>query len=248
MARDSFTTATGATVPAVTADEMREIDRVAVDEVGLGLLQMMENAGRNLAAHARELRDGGSPGRDDESPVAILAGGGGNGGGGLCAARHLVNRDVPVEVVLDRDADELDGAAATQFGVLREMSVEVDGAEDALADAGLLVDAVIGYSLRGAPRGRTKELIEAIESQGEDGPPVLSLDVPSGYDATTGETPGVAVTPDRTVTLALPKTGLDAVPGDRYLADIGIPATAFDRAGVSYRSPFRDDYWVELTR
>lgn len=230
--------ATDETVPAVTADEMREIDRVAVEEVGLGLLQMMENAGRNLAAHARELRSA-------DDPVAVLAGGGGNGGGGLCGARHLVNRDVPVTVTLDRDPADLDGAAATQFGILREMGVEVADPERGLANAGLLVDSIIGYSLRGAPRGRAAELIDAANDAEAR---VLSLDVPSGYDATTGETPGAAVEPDRTVTLALPKTGLDAVPGDLYVADIGVPTTVYERVGVEYGSVFDESYSVELTR
>jgi NAD(P)H-hydrate epimerase len=239
MARDSFRTVDGTTVPAVTDDQMREIDRVAVEEVGLELLQMMENAGRNLAAHTWELRN-----EERDAPVTILAGGSGNGGGGLCAARHLLNWNVPVQILLDRDPGELDGAAATQFHVLREMGVEVGESDEALADAGLVVDALIGYSLRGPPRGRAKELIEAANDADA---PVLSLDVPSGYDATTGDVPGVGVSPARTLTLALPKTGLDAVPGDLYLTDIGIPATVYDRVGVEYDSPFRDDYWVELT-
>ena len=199
-----------------------------------------------------------------DAPVTILAGDGGNGG--LCAARHLVNRGVPVEVVLDRDPSELEGAAVTQFRILREMGVEVAGPKasdsngdvdsdpanalsDALAtasaSAGLIVDAIIGYSLRGAPRGRAKELIEAAN---DTDAPVLSLDVPSGYDATTGVVPGVGVSPARTLTLALPKTGLDAVPGNLYLADIGIPVTVYDRVGVEYDPPFRDDYWVELAK
>lgn len=253
MTSGHFETETETAVPAVTADQMREVDRVAVEEVGLGLLQMMENAGRSLADHARDLGP-------TDGPVAVLAGGGGNGGGGLCAARHLANRDVPVRAVLDRDADELTGAAETQFGILREMGVaiaEPDGgpmdgsvadtkpADETVADADLVIDAVIGYSLRGRPRGRAKNLIDAAADADA---PVLSLDVPSGYDATTGETPGAAVAPTRTMTLALPKTGLDAVPGDLFLADVGIPATVYERLGVEYESSFEDRYWVELTR
>jgi len=82
-ATPTFTTPAGRAVPAVTAAEMAEVDRVAVDEVGLRLLQMMENAGRTLAAQVRALADG---------PVTVLAGSGGNGGGGLAAARELANR------------------------------------------------------------------------------------------------------------------------------------------------------------
>jgi NAD(P)H-hydrate epimerase len=212
---------------------MREIDRVAVDEFGLALLSMMENAGRALAAHAREMADG---------PVTVLAGGGGNGGGGLAAARHLANRDVPVAVVLDREAEAFEGAAAAQLGVLQRADLPVGVGTDAVpADASLVVDALVGYSLDGPLRGTPRELVAAVQSSGV---PVLSLDVPSGVDATTGGTPGEAVTPERVLTLALPKTGLDAT-GELYLADIGIPAAVFRAAGVGYRNVFGED-WVRL--
>jgi NAD(P)H-hydrate epimerase len=76
--------------------------------------------------------------------------------------------------------------------------------------------------------------------------PTVSLDVPSGIDATAGETLRVAVTPDRTITLALPKMGLDAPTGAIYLADIGIPRTVYDRLGIEYQPPFGDGDWVRL--
>jgi NAD(P)H-hydrate epimerase len=217
-----FRTEGGIAVPAVTADQMREVDRIAVEDFGLGILQMMENAGRNLAQNAMEMLGG------ESGPVTILAGGGGNGGGGLCCARHLHNRGYEVHLVLDRDAGAMRGAAGTQ--VRRALVV---------------VDALIGYSLRGAPRGRAAELILACNRHGR----VLSLDVPSGLNATTGEAPGAVVQPERTLTLALPKTGLGGVPGDLYLADIGIPPEVYDRLGLPYQSPFLDaGYWTRLSR
>ncbi|MDZ7745839.1 MAG: NAD(P)H-hydrate epimerase [Halobacteriales archaeon] len=76
--------------------------------------------------------------------------------------------------------------------------------------------------------------------------PTISLDVPSGVDATTGESLGAAVVPDRTVTLALPKTGLDATTGSLYLADISIPSTVYDRLDIAYDRPFGDDDWIRL--
>ena len=102
MQPDAFQTTTGTSMTAVTTSEIVAVDRVAVDAFGISLLQMMENAGRNLAWHVRDTRT---------QPVTVLAGNGGNGGGGLCAARHLANRNIPTSVVLDRDPDELDGAA-----------------------------------------------------------------------------------------------------------------------------------------
>jgi NAD(P)H-hydrate epimerase len=216
---------------------MRDVDRVAVEDVGLQLLQMMENAGRILAWHVRDVR---------ESDVVVVAGNGGNGGGGLTCARHLANRDIPVRVVLDRPPAELSGAAAHQSHILDETNVPITSGVESLADANertTIVDALIGYGLSGDVRPPADEYIGWMS----DFPgSTVSLDVPSGIDATTGETRGEAVAPVRTVTLALPKTGLDAHTGELYLADIGIPRTVYDRLDIEYEPPFGDDDWVRL--
>lgn len=245
--RLTFATADGRAVPAVTAAEMAEVDRVAVDVVGLELLQMMEGAGRELAGFAIE-RAGGEPG---EAPFVVLAGGGGNGGGGLCAARHLANHGRPVVAVLDRPRPALEGAAAAQASLLEATAVEVrDDPEESLpGDPALVVDALVGYSLRGQPRGRVAELIAAANdtSAGTAAPPpVVSLDVPTGVDATTGDIPGAAVAADATLTLALPKTGLAAVEGDLALADIGIPAGVYERVGLPVPDVFDEGFRVPL--
>ena len=233
-----FQTATGKALTAVTASEMEAVDRVAVDEFGISLLQMMENAGRNLAWHICDTRTG---------PVIVLAGNGGNGGGGLCAARHLANRDIPISVVLDRHPDELDGAARTQYETLVAMDVRVDHGSDALVtqDIGTVVDALVGYGLNGPLRGTAGELVEYIN---ERDAAVVSLEIPSGMDATTGEQSGPCVEPDRVVTLALPKMGLSEVKTNLYLADIGIPAGIYESLDIQYSNPFDDSYWVALTR
>ena len=229
-------------VTAVTAAEMRDVDRVAVEEIGLNLPRMTEHAGRGLA-------DVVLSARPTDLPVTVLAGNGGNGGGGLACARHLANRDLLVRVVLDRPPAEINGVTAEQLRILKEMDVPIEWVvADADLDAaldGLVVDALIGYGLTGQPRGATAELIEAAGGAAET---VISLDAPSGTNATTGEAPGVAVEPDRTVTLALPKTGLAAVGGDLLLVDLSIPATVYDRLGIEYDSPFGNSFAVSLSR
>ncbi len=175
-----------------------------------------------------------------------MAGSGGNGGGGLCCARHLHNRGFKVCVVLDREAETLTGAARNQLDILAAAGLEpVDSspAEEAIWRSQIVVDALIGYGLRGAPKGRTAELIELCLQQAAR---VLSLDVPSGLNATTGEAPGPAISPDRTLTLALPKTGLRSVPGDLYLADIGIPPEVYHPLGISFEPFFERRYWIPL--
>jgi len=203
----------------LTREEMIEVDRVMIDELGIGLMQMMENAGRNLAQLAIE--------RYRPTSVSVCVGSGGNGGGGMVAARHLANRGVDVTVVPARSGDELSGVPKHQFDVLTRMELAVG---DFVRQADLLIDAVIGYSLRGAPTGRSAELIAAMNSAGA---PVLALDIPSGVDATTGETPGEHVNAEATLTLAAPKFGLNSTPGvgELFVADISVPPAVLARLG-----------------
>ena len=252
----AFHAPTGVPVTAVTAAEMREVDRVAVEETGVGVLQMMEHAGRGLALEAMGLL-GGDPSDSDgpratgntaapspAEPIVVLAGGGGNGGGGLCAARHLANRGVPVRVVLDRDPDGLGGPAATHLSILRSMPVDVEADSEVIADEtpSLVVDALVGYGIEGQLRGAAARLAAAAN---EASAPTLSLDVPSGLDATTGERPGPVVEPDALLTLALPKTGLAADPAP-VLADIGLPAAVYETLEIPYDSPFGRRFRVPL--
>ena len=109
--------------------------------------------------------------------------------------------------------------------------------------ADIVVDALIGYGLTGPVREPAESLIRAVNRHGA---PVVSLDVPSGVDATTGETLGDAVEPDRTVTLALPKTGLRNRVEPVFLADIGIPRAVYERLDIEYEGPFDRGFWVEL--
>jgi NAD(P)H-hydrate epimerase len=221
-----FVTESGIEVPAVTTDQMREIDRVAVEEVGPNLYQMMENGGRNLALMVLD-RLGE---RWASVPIVVLAGTGGNGGGGICAARHLANRGADVTVVIS-DPERLTPVPAEQLDVFRGTPGRLASIQELGGlETGLVVDAVIGYSLGGAPQGAVETMIEWA---GEGSAPVISLDVPSGVEATTGGTPGNFVEAIVTLTLALPKTGLDAgAVGELWLADLGITAEVYRRVGI----------------
>jgi len=240
----SFKTIDGTIVPTVTAEQMRRVDEVAVQEFGIDLLQMMENAGRNLARHAMDMLGSES----SKAPILIAAGAGGNGGGGLCCARHLHNRGCSVVILLDRDPDLFQGVPKRQLHILETAGIKpisLERGEELFQSAGLLIDALIGYSLRGAPRDVASRLIEGMCRSGN---PVLSLDIPSGTDATTGEIPGQVVRPSRTLTLALPKRGLSETPGDLYLADIGLPPELFRNVGISFPQIFRNNDTVRLFR
>lgn len=238
MEESAFETTDGLHVTAVTAEEMRAVDRVAVEDVGIELLGMMENAGRTLAGQVSQIGD---------EPVLVAAGNGGNGGGGLACARHLANRGVAVDVVLDREPGELSGAAATQYGILDETDVPVTVGPERGPDSApsVVVDALIGYGLGGTVREPAASLIHELNGLGAS---MVSLDVPSGVDATTGDAHGAAINPDRILTLALPKTGLVKRDEPLVLADISIPATVYDRLDIAYEKPFTPDSWTRRLR
>jgi NAD(P)H-hydrate epimerase len=221
-----FVTEHGVEVPAVDSDQMRKVDRIAVEETGPNLYQMMENAGRNLASLAIEVL--GKAWR--EAKILVLAGSGGNGGGGICAARHLANRKKGVALCLARDS-ALQSVPAFQRRVLQSTSaIEIPFDQITKEQPDLVLDALIGYGLKAAPAGRVAELIKWTRSSGAS---VLALDIPSGVDATSGHAPGVFVDAGWTLTLALPKTGLiPQLSGELYLGDIGIPEAVYSRIGI----------------
>jgi len=207
-----------------------------IDDFKIELIQMMENAGRNLAHLARTRFLGGDP---RERRVIVLAGSGGNGGGALVAARRLHNWGGTVVVVLAQPAAAMTAVPAHQLDILRRMGVPIL-ATPSVADfppADVVLDGLIGYSLKGAPQGVVAELIRWANGQRA---PVLALDVPSGIDAATGAVYDPAIRATATMTLALPKEGLDGPAmqthvGELYLADISVPTGLYARAPLNIR-------------
>jgi NAD(P)H-hydrate epimerase len=211
-------------------------------------VQMMENAGRNLAHLARERFLGGDP---RGKRVIVLAGTGGNGGGGLVAARRLHNWGAQVAVSLAKPATDYRGVPAQQLGILQLMGTALlETGADLPQTCELILDALIGYSLSGAPCGETATLIQWANEQDA---PILSLDTPSGLDTTSGQAYPPIIRAAATLTLALPKTGLlvpDAVPyvGDLYLADISIPPGLYASLGISIPFLFAEDDIIPIPR
>ncbi|MGB1251438.1 MAG: NAD(P)H-hydrate epimerase [Candidatus Promineifilaceae bacterium] len=211
-------------VPFVDMEQMIEVDRAMMFDYKIELIQMMENAGRNLAHLARvRFLDGDPRGKR----VVVLAGTGGNGGGALVCARRLHNWGADVQVVVTKSAENFNPIPAHQLDVIQRMGVRVevsDSAEYPLTPD-LIVDGVIGYSLRGNPRGSAGAMIAWAN---QTSTPILALDAPSGVDTTTGQVFDPAIQATATMTLALPKQGLlsntvASQIGELYLADISVP-------------------------
>ena len=213
-------------LPTLSTEEMVEVDRLMIETYDIQLIQMMENAGRNLADLAQAMLAGEAL----ERPVLLLAGRGGNGGGGLVAARHLANRGADVQVILSRPMEDFRGVPAHQLDILLNMGVSVTTAGDGweLPSADLIIDALIGYGLSGAPRGTTAGLIQLANSHPAA---ILALDAPSGLDAGGGKAYHPHIRAAATLTLALPKSGLYAAPeatGALFLADISAPPALYE--------------------
>ncbi len=191
-------------VPSLTTEQMIEVDRAMMQDMRIELIQMMENAGRNLAHLARvRFFDGNPAGKH----VVVLAGTGGNGGGALVCARRLHTWGALVQVVVTHSPANFTPIPAHQLDIVQRMNVPVAGA-DALTQVQspeLIVDGLIGYRLEGAPHGTIADLIRWANAQAA---PILALDVPSGVDGTTGSVLDPAIRATATMTLALPKIGL----------------------------------------
>lgn len=217
---------------------MIEVDRAMIEDYHIELIQMMENAGRNFAELSRRQMGGTVQGHS----VAIFCGNGNNGGGGLTAARHLHNWGANVVVALTKPADEFRGVPAHQLDILKRMNVPIIKPTSLPSTVDLILDAIIGYSLSGIPRGMAADLIHWANRQNV---PILSLDTPSGLDLTSGMALDPTIRATATLTLALPKQGLlnpQAKPyvGELYLADISVPPELYTKMGIAVPSLFTE--------
>ncbi len=241
-------------MPLPDAERMRAIDRWAIEERGVKSLDLMERAGAGVARAVERL--------DPDGPVAVFCGAGNNGGDGLVVARLLRDAGRRVTVFLAGSAERLSGDARVNFERLPgEPPVEVstatagagvgpaavgagalaasDAIGGALGEAGIVVDALLGTGFAGEPRGAVAEAIVAIEAWAGH---VVSVDVPSGVDASTGEVSGPAVKATVTVTFHAAKPGLwinpgKAKAGEVEVIDIGIPKGAPVAAEIGLIAP-----------
>lgn len=229
----------------VTASEMEEIDRRAIEDYGMAGIVLMENAGRG-AADAIEgfLKD-----KHVES-VLVITGKGNNGGDGFVVARQLVNRGLKCTVLLACEKSSINGDAKINLDIALKMEIDLleigddlSACKDLINSSSLVVDALFGTGLNQDVRGKYREIISMINSSDT---PVISLDIPSGLNATTGNPMGIAVEAEMTVTFCLPKAGLVIYPGADYagelvLADIGAPFSLTDDNRIKTSLVLEDD-------
>lgn len=223
-------------IPTLTTEQMIEVDRLMIESYHIELIQMMENAGRCLAILAR---DQFLKRKFYKRKVVILAGPGGNGGGAMVCARRLHAWGAKVYVGLSSPKERITPVPRHQLDILERMDVPIyEGKKlDKLPKPDLIIDGIIGYSIKGEPYGRVKQLIEWANAQAA---PILSLDTPSGLNLTTGEVHTPCIQAAATLTLALPKQGLyheSALPkrGTLYLGDISVPPDLYRKRSLKIK-------------
>jgi len=218
----------------VTAEEMKRLDRAAIEEYGIPGLVLMENAGRQVVEVIKQVL-----GNVRGKVVTVFVGKGNNGGDGFVTARHLLNMGVEVKVLALADLEEITGDAAVNLEIWRKMGQKIyslhhgDGINIVrliLMNTDLIVDAIYGTGFRGKMAEKVGRVVEVLNGSGK---PIVAVDIPSGLEADTGRVNGPCIRATNTVTFALPKLGLILEPGADYagelhVADISIPSVLIE--------------------
>ena len=194
-----------------TVASVREIDRVAIDDAGIGGYTLMTRAGQAALEIAREAFP-------EARRWQVVCGAGNNGGDGYVVARLAAEQGITVSVLAMTPPEKLRGDAATayrDFAALGGTIAEFDGALDGEAD--LLIDGLLGSGLERDVEGRFAEVVSAIN---RNPAPVMALDIPSGLHGDSGKVLGTAVAADITVTFVGLKCGLFLESGRQLVGEL----------------------------
>ncbi|RKX31331.1 MAG: bifunctional ADP-dependent NAD(P)H-hydrate dehydratase/NAD(P)H-hydrate epimerase [Verrucomicrobia bacterium] len=219
-------------------EQMRELDRITITDLGIPGMVLMERAGRGVGDQLLRLLNY----LDEPRPVVLFAAGkGNNGGDAFCAARYLARAGVEAVVWLAGKAAEIRGDARKHLEMMLDAGVRLEERTDPVhwrvdpdADhATVVVDGLLGTGFTGDPREPVRSAIALVNELGRDRP-VVAIDLPSGLDATEGVTQEHIVRADLTVTMGLPKKGflhpeaLEYI-GSVEVVDIGVPPESVPR-------------------
>jgi NAD(P)H-hydrate epimerase len=204
---------------ALSASQAKSLDDKAVRKFGIPVLLLMENAGGAVSAEALHAL------RRRKGRVAVFCGTGNNGGDGFCAARHLLANGVKLDVYLAGKTGDVKNEAKVNLDILLRLKQKITpvtpGRLVSLKKKPraycLIIDALLGVGIKGAPRYIYEQLIGIINSSGAC---VISVDIPSGMDADSGDTPGACVKADRTVTFVAMKRGMFSGAAGKYCGKI----------------------------
>ena len=211
----------------VTVKQIQKLDKIAIEKYGVPSLVLMENAGRQVAAEVLK-----SLARVKSPRVCIICGSGNNAGDGFVIARHLINAGIKISVFLVGKGSQLKNDAAVNYWILKKLKYPVMEVGTAgrlpvrdIKKADIIIDALFGVGLNREVLGPFRNVIDAINKSGKK---IISVDIPSGLNGTTGKIYGVCIKANKTVTFTFSKKGFLRGQGPNYtgkvvVVDIGIP-------------------------
>ncbi|MCK4233825.1 NAD(P)H-hydrate dehydratase [candidate division WOR-3 bacterium] len=222
----------------VSVKEMREIDRIAIKQLGIPGVVLMENAGQSVVSAMEDYFD-----MENVENVTIVCGKGNNGGDGFVVARYLMNLETNIDVYITADPSTISGDAKKNLNILSGLGLkpkviktkkDLQKLRTSMTHSDIVVDAIFGTGFSGKIQGITEDVVKELNESGIN---IVSVDTPSGIDSDNGAVIGEAVQADLTVTMGLPKVGQFLYParhyvGELYVADIGFPEQVINNVEV----------------
>ena len=205
-------------------NEMRNLDRRAINEYGITQEILMENAGQ--AAYFTILKEFGIKNKN----FVTFCGAGHNGGDGLVVTRKIYSNGGKVTVFILGDRSKFQGAAKQNFDIVNKLQIEVIDLQDlslaleAINKSDAIVDAIFGTGLDREVKGKYEDVINMINASQKM---VFSIDIPSGIHGDTGQVMSTAVKADYTTTFGLPKIGNLLYPGFDYVGKLYVTHISF---------------------
>ncbi len=205
----------------LSARQAKALDEKAEEKFGISTLVLMENAGRAVSEEALKIL------KNKKGRVAIFCGTGNNGGDGFCVARHLLACGIKPDVYLAGKISDVKKEAKANLDILLRMKQKITEASPEnlrlvkvnIGKYALIIDALLGVGIRGEIRGIYRDIIGTINVSKAY---ILSVDIPSGLDATSGKALGGCIKADKTVTFVAKKRGMVLGEGKSYCGEVTV--------------------------
>lgn len=213
-------------------EEMRELDRLAIQEFGIPGIILMENAGRGVVDYLLSCKIQGN--------IIICCGKGNNAGDGFVIARHLDNLGLSPLILLFADPNDLKGDAKINYDIVIKSLLPITIVReqnfskiitDLISKSDWIIDAIFGTGLNGIVKPPYDAVIQVINSSDAE---IIAVDIPSGLDCDTGKPLGIAVKAKSTITFVCNKKGFSNLEAKNYIGqvhivDIGIPQVLLNK-------------------
>lgn len=231
-------------VTPLTRNQSREVDRIAIEQLGIPGVVLMENAGRGGAQVIVDELSSRRGKSIDAANIAVVCGGGNNGGDGYVVARHLHNAGARITIFPVVPIEKLTGDALINARVCVNMGLPIapiTSADELARNRGdwrecdAIVDALLGTGFTGDVRPHVASVIGECNAAHEAGVLVVAMDLPSGLDCDTGRPSNATVRADVTATFVAPKVGFTSPQAAEYLGrvatvPIGVPPSVIEQA------------------